>query len=266
MSIVNERTYSTWTEFFGNTTQDAAPLSLCDCARTNRIENRHFLPPQRCNMSLSFVSAGFTPSSAGKAVGRWDPARPLELANWTTWSGDIGAALRFVVPRLRPTHVLLNHGYQRTVPLSRDWLRTLGEVIREASSTRHVTTVWKTMSGNDSSKSAAQQSAAMLLRRSLAQGGVSSEAELAEPFFTHVLHATRLTANFSADEYWDSKAAGCTGGCHGVHLRSRGNNLIHAALLRLLWPDPLVVSGRTDSEVGAANLSLDFMSPSLILE
>jgi hypothetical protein len=223
-----------------------APFALCDCARTpnasdDHMENRHFLAPQQ--LSLSYVHTGFLPSPVGIAVGHWDPARPLELANRTTWSGDIGAALRFVVPRLRPTHVVLNHGYQRSVqrsvPLSRAWLRSLGAVIREASGTRHVTTVWKTLSGNDGSKSAAQQSAAMLLRQSLALGRASSEAELARPFFTHVLHATRLTANFSADEYWDSEATGCTGGCPGVHLRSRRNNLLNFALLRLLWPDPL---------------------------
>jgi hypothetical protein len=61
---------------------------------------------------------------------------------------------------------------------------------------------------------------------------------MAAPYFDRVLDAgkTLRQSNVTNAEFWDSVHANCTAGCYGVHLMSRGNNLLNLALLELLWP------------------------------
>lgn len=84
-----------------------------------------------------------------------------------------------------------------------------------------------------------------------AGANTSNETAFALPYFDKVLDAMGATRNVTPSEIWDSVLGGCSARCTGVHLASRGNNLLNLALLRLLWPTWQRVGGRDAPPRGA---------------
>ena len=183
-------------------------------------------------------------------------------------------ALRALVPALHPSHIVLNAGLHLKHPqiLSPSYLAALQRTLQQASQQAGggVLTVWKTLGHTDGSYRAflAMRQVLRGLDADIAHSN-RSEAKMAAPYFDRVLDAGKLLrqANVTKAEFWDSVHANCTAGCYGVHLMSRGNNLLNLALLELLWPAwqhvGKAAQGRAqphddgDAEMGSTDLSMD---------
>ena len=213
---------------------------------------RYFELPPPCNISLSYVNY------AGSLHGHWLPGdsderrriqtrriqTPKEAPYPPRWNGTIfHDALRALVPALHPSHIVLNVGLHLKHPqiLSPSYLAALQSTLAAASQQAGggVLTVWKTLGHTDWSYRAflAMRQVLRGLDADIAHSN-RSEAKMAAPYFDRVLDAGKLLrqANVTNAEFWDSVHANCTAFCYGVHLMSRGNNLLNLALLELLWP------------------------------
>lgn len=207
---------------------------------------RYFELPPPCNISLSYVNY------AGSLHGHWLPGDSDERRRIQTlkeapypprWHGTMHDALRALVPALHPSHIVLNAGLQLKHPqiLSPSYLAALQSTLAAASQQAGggVLTVWKTLGHTDGSYRAflAMRQVLRGLDADIAHSN-RSEAKMAAPYFDRVLDAGKLLrqANVTNAEFWDSVHANCTAFCYGVHLMSRGNNLLNLALLELLWP------------------------------
>ena len=241
---------------------------------------RYFELPPPCNISPLYVYVG---PYAGSLHGHWLPGDSDERRRIQTpkkapypprWHGTMHDALRALVPALHPSHIVLNAGLHLKHPqiLSPSYLAALQRTLQQASQQAGggVLTVWKTLGHTDGSDRAflAMRQVLRGLDADIAHSN-RSEAKMAAPYFDRVLDAGKLLrqANVTKAEFWDSVHANCTAFCHGVHLKSRGNNLLNLALLELLWPAwqhvGKAAQGRAqphddgDAEMGSTDLSMD---------
>ncbi|KAL1522758.1 hypothetical protein AB1Y20_017730 [Prymnesium parvum] len=228
-SIVKEREWLGWMQFFTGTTRRMHPNHHCDCYReyakpvgSKTIENRYFWHMVTndsgqvvSTLNLTFINVL---DKHGQVMGHWAPWSPLSDVRQRTmtkhrfepgWSLDWVETIEKFVAKLSPppTVLVLNSGLWG--PLSNETFATLLAAAAKQAAPR---VLWKTTTRMRNAGVTKWRRTDLLARRT----------------FREIFDAAYLTRSCSAADFWDPR-----------HFLPHVYNRLNAALLWQLYGKPL---------------------------